>query len=149
MRILQWKHLTFVAEKGISVHVTHSKTGEKTIGVNAKPNNPLDIVAPLKAWRERLGAGAEDYLFRGLDRHREATDAPIGTKLMTIYVKRGCSLIGYDDVTDFAPHSLRSGCITSHSLAGASVTQLLALSKHKNLSSLQRYVKVGDFDHGL
>ena len=50
----------------------------------------------------------------------------------------------------FAPHSLRSGCISSHAVAGATTIQLMQLSAHKSLSSLQHYLTgVGNFEHRL
>ena len=148
IRMLKWKHITHV-QRGCSVHVVASKTGTKTIGINARPGQPLDLVGPLKTWRDETKGGDDDYIFRGLNREREMTSNPIGVKLMTHYVKHGCSLIGYDDVAAFAPHSMRSGGISSLARDGATTIQIMGKSKHKSLSSLQRYVKHGDFDHGL
>ena len=148
IRMLKWKHVTHV-QRGCSVHVVASKTGTKTIGINARPGQPLDVVEPLKQWKEETKGGEDDYIFRGLNREREMTSNPIGVKLMTRYVKHGCSLIGYDDVTEFGCHSMRSGGISSLARDGATSIQIMGKSKHKSLSSLQRYVKHGDFDHGL
>lgn len=63
--------------------------------------------------------------------------------------RSACGRIGYEDLTEFAPHSLRHGCISSHAKSGATIAQLQSLSKHKSLSSLQKYIKLGDFEHGL
>ena len=148
IRMLKWKHITHV-QRGCSVHVLASKTGSKTIGVNARPGQPLDLINPLKNWKDETKGGDDDYIFHGLNREREMTCNPIGVKLMTHYVKHGCSLIGFDNVAEFAPHSLRSGGISSLARDGATTIQIMGKSKHKSLSSLQRYVKHGDFDHGL
>jgi integrase len=148
IRMLQWKHVTHV-QRGCSIHVVASKTGTKTIGINARPGQPLDLLDPLKKWRDETKGGDDNFIFRGLNREREMTSKPIGVKLMTHYVKYGCSLIGLDDVTEFAVHSLRSGGISSMARDGATSIQIMGKSKHKSLSSLQHYVKHGDFDHGL
>ena len=148
IRMLRWKHVTHIL-RGCSIYVVASKTGSKTIGINARPGQPLDLVDPLKKWRDETKGHDDDFIFRGLNREREMTSNPIGVKLMTHYVKHGCSLIGHDDVTEFAPHSLRSGGISSLARDGATSIQIMGKSKHKSLSSLQRYVKHGDFDHGL
>jgi hypothetical protein len=68
---------------------------------------------------------------------------------MTRYVKTAAMSLGLPAAA-FAVHSLRSGCISSHAVAGATTVQLMQLSAHKSLSSLQHYLKgVGDFQHGL
>ena len=131
------------------MRVKESKTGEKIIGVNAKPGQALDLCAPLLLWKQRCEASDSDYIFRGLNKNREMTGKPISAKLMTQYVKTGCQRIGYNDVSEFSPHSLRSGRITSSARDGATASQLMGLSKHKSLSSLQKYIKMGDFEHGL
>jgi integrase len=148
IRMLKWKHITHV-QRGCSVHVVASKTGTKTIGINARPGQPLDLIEPLKRWKVETKGSDDDYIFRGLNKEREMTSNPIGVKLMTRYVKQGCSLIGYDDVTEFGCHSMRSGGISSLARDGATSIQIMGKSKHKSLSSLQQYVKHGDFDHGL
>ena len=145
----KWRHVTF-SERGIIVHIPHSKSGEKTISVNKKAT-ALDVVAPLLAWRERKlgGAGPDDYLFRAMDKQGEPLAGRIGEKTMTRYVKTAATSLGLPSES-FAPHSLRSGCISSHAVAGATTIQLMQLSAHKSLSSLQHYLTgVGNFEHGL
>ena len=131
------------------MRVKESKIGEKIIGVNAKPGQALDLCAPLLLWKQRCEASDSDYVFRGLNRNREMTGKPISAKLLTQYVKTGCQRIGYNDGSEFSPHSLRSGRIASLHEMALQRLNWLGLSKHKSLSSLQKYIKMGDFEHGL
>jgi integrase len=143
----RWRHVKFCA-RGITVNIPHSKSGEKTISVNRK-NTPLDVVAPLLAWQQRTAAGPDDFIFRAMDRQGELLNTKIGDKTMTRYVKTAAMSLNLPSEA-FAPHSLRSGCLSSHAVAGATTAQLMQLSAHKSLSSLQHYLKgVGDFQHGL
>ena len=143
----KWRHVKF-CDRGITVNIPHSKAGEKTISVNKK-NTPLDVVAPLLAWRERTAAGPDDFIFRAMDKQGEPLTSKIGDKTMTRYVKTAAMSLNLPSEA-FAVHSLRSGCLSSHAVAGATTAQLMQLSAHKSLSSLQHYLKgMGDFQHGL
>ena len=143
----KWRHVVFSA-RGITINITHSKSGEKTISVNKK-NTALDVVEALLAWRERTDAGPDDYLFRALDRQGNPLSRKISDKVMTRYVKTAAMSLGLPSES-FAPHSLRHGCLSSHAVAGATTIQLMQLSAHKSLSSLQHYLTgVGNFEHGL
>lgn len=142
---LRWKDVHFLP-KGLSVHVKKSKTGEKTVNINKK-QGPLDCVKPLLAWKEQFQPAADDYIFRALTRDGQPSNAPIGVKLMTRYVKNGAKSIDLDGT--FGCHSTRSGAISTHAANGASISACLKFSQHKSLSSLQHYLKGHDFDHGL
>jgi site-specific recombinase XerD len=142
---LKWKSVRFLP-KGISIHVKKSKTGQKTVNVNKK-EGPLDCVQPLLAWKERFQPSDDEYIFRALNRQREASNAKIGVKLMTRYVKQAAESIQLKG--SFAVHSVRSGCISTHAANGAGLAACMKLSQHKSLSSLQHYLKGQDFDHGL
>ena len=143
----RWMHVKF-CDRGITVNIPHSKAGEKTISVNKK-NTPLDVMAPLLAWRERTKAGPNDLIFRGMNKQGEPLNSKIGDKTMTRYVKTAAMSLNLPSEA-FAVHSVRSGGISSHAVAGATTAQLMQLSAHKSLSSLQHYLKgMGDFQHGL
>ena len=143
----RWRDVKFCA-RGITINVPHSKSGEKTISVNKK-ETPLDVVVPLLAWRDRTNAGPDDLIFRAMDKQGEPLSIKIGDKTMTRYVKTAAMSLNLPSEA-VAVHSLRSGCLSSHAVAGATMAQLMQLSAHKSLSSLQHYLKgVGDFQHGL
>ena len=149
VRLVQWKHIQLLPGKGVSVHVPRSKTGEKSVGVNTRPGQSLDLLRALTEWKAVTCSTVEDFVFRGLSNKREMTSKKISDRLMVYYVKHGCELIGMEDVGSVAMHSLRAGVISSHARNGATTVQLMGLSRHKSLSSLKLYVKTGEFDHGL
>ena len=108
---VKWRHVEFCAQ-GITVSIPRSKVGEKTISVNKK-NTPLDVVAPLLAWRERTAAEPDDLIFRAIDKQGELLTSKIEDKTMTRYVKTATMSLNLPSEA-FAPHSLRSGIDPSH-----------------------------------
>jgi integrase len=143
----RFKDVVF-SDKGITIHVSKSKTGSKTISVN-KRTTALDVVAPLLAWQERMAAGPNDYIFRAMDRSGMLTSRKISEKVMTRYVKTAATSLGLPAAA-FGVHSMRKGGLSSHAAAGATTVQLMSLSAHKSLKSLQCYLTgVGGFAHGL
>jgi integrase len=143
----KWRHVLF-SDRGITVNIPHSKSGQKTISVNKK-STPLDVVEPLLAWRERTAAGPDDYLFKAMDSQGRPLDRKVGDKVMSRYVKTAAMSLGLPAAA-FGNHSTRSGGLSSHAVAGATTVQLMQLSAHRSLTSLQHYLKgVGDFQHGL
>lgn len=147
---MRWMDLRFVAG-GVIVSIPRSKTGlNQSISLNRRPEGQqLCPVAELLRWQATTNGDGEQPVFRAIGSDDQVLDRCIGVKLMTAYCKRAAELVGID-ATTIAPHSLRSGMVTSAAARSVPLSSIMRITRHKNIVSLQHYLKdVGDFSHGL
>ncbi len=94
-------------------------------------------------------AGPKSFVFRTISKHDEITERPIGIKCMAKYIREGCVSIQLPH-EQYGMHSLRSGMITT-AADTHSIPQIMQVSRHRNVSSIQSYLKgsLEAFSHGL
>ncbi len=100
-------------------------------------------LCPLQAVRDWLAAAGIDTgpLFRRVLKNSRVLKGGMTGHAIGRLVKGYAGKAGLDPAA-FGAHSLRSGFLTSAAAAGASVFELRAVSRHRNLEGLRPYVRV-------
>ena len=131
---------------GLRVRAARSKTDQEGRGVViAVPDGRrLNPVTHLDAWLARAGI-SEGPVFRSLVNGR--VGPALTGQSVSLIVKRQAGAAGYA-AEDFAAHSLRAGFLTS-AAAGANLSKMREVSRHKSVQVLSDYVRDGDLlrDH--
>ena len=133
--------------KGVLVTIRRSKTDQAAEGQVVAVPHGKGRKCPVHAIREWLQAAGivEGRLFRGV-RKNGLLRAGLTPHSVGVILKRRFKVAGLD-TEDFSAHSLRSGFLTSAADNGATVFQLMNVSRHRDLKTLQRYVRRRtDFD---
>ncbi|MDH3738475.1 MAG: site-specific integrase [Alphaproteobacteria bacterium] len=102
------------------------------------------FLCPLQAVREWVAAVGNDTgpLFRRVLKNGRVLDRGMTGHAIGRLVKAYAEKAGLDPAA-FGAHSLRSGFLTSAAATGATVFELRAVSRHRNLEGLRPYVRVG------
>ena len=148
LRAMRWSDVEF-KPAGVVVRIPVSKTGVgQTITLNRRPGKHCPV-QQLEQWNVQTRAGADDLVFRAINKDGEITRKPIGIKRMVGFVKEGCASINLPQ-EQYGMHSLRSGLITT-AADTHSIPQIMQVSRHRNVSSIQSYLKgsLEAFSHGL
>lgn len=133
--------------KGVLVTIRRSKTDQAAVGQEVAVPFGQPGTCPVRAvqdWLQaaRIGGGR---LFRGV-RKNGRLRAGLTPHSVGIILKRRFRIAGLDP-DHYSAHSLRSGFLTSAADNGATVFQLMNVSRHCDLKTLQRYVRRRtDFD---
>ena len=149
LRAMRWNDVEF-KPAGAVVRIPVSKTGVgQTITLNRR-RGPYCPVLQLERWRMQTAAsGSKGSVFRTVDKDDELTQKPISVKCMVKYIKEGCVSIDLPE-EQYGMHSLRSGMIST-AADTHSIPQIMQVSRHRNVSSIQSYLKgsLEAFSHGL
>jgi integrase len=148
LRAMRWNDVEF-KPAGVVIRIPVSKTGVgQTITLNRRRPEHCPV-RQLELWKERTKPEARSAVFRTITKDDEITEKPVSIKCMVKYVKRGCISIGLPE-TDYGVHSLRSGLIST-AADTHTVPQIMQVTRHRNISSIQSYLKgsVQAFGHGL
>jgi integrase len=147
LRAMRWNDVEF-KPAGVVIRIPVSKTGVgQTITLNRRRGEHCPV-RQLELWKQQT-PGAKSAVFRTITKDDDITEKPVSIKCMVKYVKQGCVSISLPE-TDYGVHSLRSGLVTS-AADTHTVPQIMQVSRHKNISSIQSYLKgsVQAFSHGL
>ena len=98
------------------------------------------LAAALVAWRE-AGGIADGYLFRRVRRGGHVTEEKLTPHAVGGIFKRRATAAGLD-AEPLGAHSLRSGRITEEAARGASAWELMRISRHRSVRSLEAYVQL-------
>jgi integrase len=134
-----------ILTKGVRVQIGRSKTDQegkgRIIGVFRSSKASSCPVAALEKWMAIRGH-KNGPLFTNLSPNATKTKARkrLGDRSIWKVVKNAAESIGLD-ATRYAPHSLRSGCITAAIEGGTAESVIMKLSGHKSLASVARYVR--------
>ena len=128
-------------DQGIRLHIRRSKTDQEAVGyripiprgVRLKPE------ATLRAWIE-AGEITTGHLFRRVNKGDRVLPEPLQGRVVADILKRRVAEAGYDPAV-FSGHSLRSGFLTSAAKAGASVSKMQTVSRHKSVDVLFTYIR--------
>ena len=131
---------------GLLIHIRHSKTDQEsaaqTIAVVPGSVGFCPIVS-LREWIEAALISADAVFVRIHDRGKLSR---LSDHAIAVIVKRRALAAGINPEA-VSGHSLRSGFVTSASLAGANLLKVAQVTRHTNLRSVQRYFKADLFEH--
>lgn len=128
-------------ERGMLVTIRRSKTDQdgsgQVIGIpNGRRLRPVDAV---RSWLAASGI-TQGPVFRSITRHGHLSTQPLSDRSVATIVKTYAHAAGYDP-RGFSGHSLRAGFVTSGAQTGQDALALARVTRHKNLSVLQTYVR--------
>ncbi len=139
---LQIEDISF-QDKGMDIKIRCSKTDQEAQGKTKAIIKAKDIqYCPCRAvsqWIEKskISTGA---LFRGITRHDTLKENALSEDRIYALIKQYTINLGHD-VSDFSPHSLRSGFVTSALEANALPSKILEITPNASFKSLQPYIK--------
>ena len=149
LRAMRWDELEF-KPAGVVVRIPVSKTGVgQTITLNRRHSDYCPVWQ-LEIWRDKTAPQANRAtVFRTIDKDDAITDRPVSIKCLVKYIKQACASINLPE-QEYGMHSLRSGMITT-AADTHSLSQIMQVSRHRNVSSIQSYLKgsLEAFSHGL
>ena len=123
--------IEFVKE-GVKIFVKKSKSDQSGEGmIKAIPSFRNLEYCPVNHLRKWLQINKNDLLF------------PISDKNVALIIKKHALNAGLDD-KKYAGHSLRSGFATSTAELGASERNIMAMTGHKSVDMVRRYIKEAD-----
>ena len=121
----------FVKE-GVKIFVKKSKSDQSGEGmIKAIPSFRNFEYCPVDHLRKWLQINKNDLLF------------PISDKNVALIIKKHALNAGLDD-KKYSGHSLRSGFATSTAELGASERNIMAMTGHKSVDMVRRYIKEAD-----
>ena len=133
------------SDNGVDILIRRSKTdqageGQSVAIIRGRSACPVEAV---KDWLEAAEI-TKGPVFRGLFKGGKRIRASaISDKAIYDLVKKYAAKAGLD-AADFGAHSLRSGFLTSAAEAGASISKMQAVSRHKSVDVLIGYVRHAD-----
>jgi integrase len=148
LRAMRWNDVEF-KQAGVVIRIPVSKTGVgQTITLNRRRGEHCPV-GQLELWKEQTTPGAKSAVFRTITKDDEITEKPVSIKCLVKYIKEGCVSILLPE-TDYGVHSLRVGLVTT-AADTHTIPQIMQVTRHKNISSIQSYLKgsVQAFSHGL
>lgn len=133
-----------MVEEGMRVILRRSKTDQEGAG-QIVPVIKGDKVCPVTAVKEWIKAGQIESgpIFRRIRKWGHVCEEPLTGYSIGRIVKIYAEKAGYDP-SQIAGHSLRSGFLTSAAMNGASIFRMMAISRHKSMQTLQKYVRMAD-----
>jgi integrase len=129
---------------GLIIQIEKSKTDQQGAGQEvALPYGSNRLTCPVRSLQEWLSASniTSGPIFRRMDRHGNIYDR-LTDQSVRLIVQKHCKEVGLP-FESFGAHSLRSGFCSSAAKAGKSEHQIMRQTRHKQSSSLQRYIKHG------
>lgn len=124
------------APKGVAVTLRKSKTDQdgngRQVGIFYGKHKSSCPVRALQAWLKLRGA-APGPLFPG-------QTGRLSGEAIFQRVKHAATIAGLN-AADYAPHSLRAGCVTAAILAGAATPLIMKRTGHRAIATLEKYVR--------
>lgn len=131
-------------QDGLIIQIGKSKTDQTGAGQEvALPYGSNPLTCPVRSLKEWLIEAdiTEGPVFRRIDRHGNLYDR-LTAQSVRLIVQKYCKEVGLP-YEAFGAHSLRSGFCSSAAKAGKTEHQIMKQTRHKQSSSLQRYIKLG------
>ena len=128
-----------------SIVIRGSKTDKDMSGQRvALLSDPkaINAIADIKRWM-RMSGVSRGFLFQTLGAGGVPTGNPVHKSCMARLVKRQASMIGLDP-EEYSSHSLRAGFVTEAAKNGARLDQIMAVTRHRNVETVLRYVRDRD-----
>ena len=123
--------IEFVKE-GVKIFVKKSKTDQSGEGmVKAIPSFKNIEYCPVDHLKNWMNENKNNFVF------------PISDKNVALIIKKYAQIAGLDE-KKYAGHSLRSGFATTTAELGASERNIMAMTGHKSVDMVRRYIKEAD-----
>ncbi len=133
-------------ESGMVITIARSKTDQEGAGVQigVPYGSTLETcpVRTLRQWLDQSGVTA-GAVFRFVDRHGRVSGSRMAARTVAATVQKAITATGKDPAA-FGAHSLRSGLCTAAAEKGVSERSIAAVSRHKSMAVLRRYIRAGD-----
>ncbi len=130
---------------GLIVTIRRSKTDQegqgRTVGVPYGSDPATCPVRAVRAWLATAGINGGPLL-RSVARHGNVGAGRLSGASVASVAKERALAVGLDSAA-VAGHSLRSGMATSAARAGAMEASIMAITGHRSLPVLRRYIKRG------
>ncbi len=129
---------------GLVIRLPRSKTDATAAGVDVGIVATQSAYCPkraLEAWLRRAAIEVGP-VFRAIDRHGNLATARLSPTVVATIVKERCAAIGLAPET-FAGHSLRAGFLTSAAEGGAEERDIMAHSRHRDVTTARGYIQRG------
>ena len=138
-----------VVPEGYRVLIRKSKTDQEGAGQEIGiPYGQFPTTCPvhnMNEWLQLRGTKPEGPLFCGMNRKATVlyTHIPITGRLVARTVQLTAALAGFggDEGKRVAGHSLRAGLVTAADLAGKSVADIQAMTRHKSVEMVMKYIR--------
>jgi site-specific recombinase XerD len=141
LSFLDTQDLTF-CHAGVEIRVRKEKQDQegkgRTIAVHTGADPVTCPVKALEIWLELRGGERDGALFRS-----RSTKGRLGPDAIWRVVKDAVEAIGIC-ASNYSPHSLRAGCITTAGENGVNHLVIAAHSGHRSFATLQRYFRATD-----
>lgn len=148
--VLKMQDLKFV-EEGIEVHLSWSKTGERSLVIPYGSNPITCPVRALNLWLKMANI-TTGPIFRSINKHNHISEMPLTGTAIAIIVKRNVYLKNKIDVAmakgEYAPsysgHSLRAGFCTHAAMVGVPEHLIMAQAGHKKSDTTKKYIRIAN-----
>ena len=128
---IDYEDLEFVDE-GVKINIKRSKTDQTGEGMTkAIPSFKYNDYCPVENLRLWMFENRNDRIFA------------ISDKNVALIIKKYALKAGFDE-KKYAGHSLRSGFATTTAESGASERNIMAMTGHKSVDMVRRYIKEAD-----
>ena len=145
---LDTEHLAWT-DAGLVLTIARSKTDQEGAGamVGVPYGSTLETcpVRTLRQWLDQAGI-ASGAVFRTVDRHGKVVNNRMAARTVAAVVKEAVAATGKGPAA-FGAHTLRSGLCTAAAERGVSERSIAAVTRHKSMAVLRRYIKVGNLFH--
>ena len=145
---LDVEHLAWT-NAGLVITIARSKTDQEGAGAQiGVPYGSTLETCPVRSMRQWLDWSGitSGAAFRTVDRHGKVVNNRMAARTVAAVVKEAMAATGKDP-TAFGAHSLRSGLCTAAAERGVSERSIAAVTRHKSMAVLRRYIKVGNLFH--
>ena len=128
-------------ELGMRVLIRRSKTDQEGMGsvIAVTRGTEACPVLALREWK-RAAEIESGPLFRPINKASKVFQGRLTSRSVADIIKEMAQRIGLDAST-FSGHSLRSGFLTSAAGKGASIFNMMDVSRHKSVDTLRGYVR--------
>ena len=133
--------LDFLAE-GVRVRIRRSKTDQEGAGqeVAIPHGRSIKPVDALRQWLD--AAGIEDgAVFRPISRSQNVRGAKRLTPVSIARIIKAYAHEAGFEASEFSGHSLRAGFVTTAADRGANETQIMEVTRHKDLRTVRTYIR--------
>ncbi|KGP78433.1 MULTISPECIES: site-specific integrase [Paenibacillus] len=135
-----------LVEDGLMIELKKSKTDQLGESENlAIPYGQFDHTCPVRAYIDWVSAAGIDNgpLFRSINRHGKISSNRLSDGAVAEIVKNYAGKCNYD-ISKYSGHSLRAGFVTTAAKAGKSEWAIAKQSRHKSMTTLRRYIRLGN-----
>jgi len=135
-------------EKGVVLHLEHSKTDQEGMGRDVsilfQADKSVCACSALRRWLARAHVqGDWEPVFRPVDRRDVIGTERLSDGAVAATIKKYAKLVGLDP-SHYAGHSMRSGFVTEAAVQGVSTSKIMAQTGHRSFEMVQRYIRHAD-----